>query len=109
MSSAAAELARDRARLKVRLRNEILALEDTPGWSTLDELLTIEARIQATAQQLKPGAPQNAIAAVWQELAYNDLGNNLVWRAKRPRDSSLMPEPRRIRIQQRGGIAAARK
>ncbi len=113
MSSAAPDLPIDRPRLEARLGTDLLTQSYLHDWHTADlrQLRQLEERIQSTARQLEPGAPQVAIAAARRELAYDDLANQLARRAELPDDPLLTPEPLRIRMQhqERGILDLARQ
>ncbi len=91
----------ERPRIVERLRTALLTQRQHQERHTgsLQQLRKLEARIQETAWQLRPNAPEDAIRAAQRELAYQDLANELVERSRLPGDPDLALEPTRNRAQ----------
>ena len=88
MPSTAPQLPSDRPRLEERLRADLLTQSRHHEWHTgdLEELRVLEARIQASAKQLEPHAPEAAILNARRQIAFDDLARRLARRAELPED-----------------------
>lgn len=81
--------------LETELRKALRMQEVLHGRSpaSLEDLRQAEARVQATAEELAPSAPEAAIETARREMRLEDLGFRLAVRAKGPEDPLLVPDP----------------
>ncbi len=83
-----------------RLGRDLASQSVHDAWSTdLEHLQALEVRIQDTARQLEPAAPEAAVLAARQRLAYHDLAGHLIRRAELPADATYAAEA--VRVQTR--------
>ncbi len=94
---ASQEQRRDRPELEERLRTDLKGQDHAWRTGNVEQFRELEARIQATANQVEPDDPQAAIFAARREVAYEDLGKLLGRRAEVPSDTAS--EALRIRSQ----------
>ncbi|MCP3963610.1 MAG: hypothetical protein GY719_37720 [bacterium] len=101
MASPRPDSTMERSLLEARLASDLLRQSHHHKWQTgsLEQLQELEARIQATAQQLEPHSPQSAILAARRRLALDDLAHQIARRAELPDDPLLVPDHLRTRTQ----------